>query len=71
MSPLKIEGLTLYTLDELAQKFKVTTVTLRSYIKKGKLRGQKIGDRWFVSGASLRDFLEGRVEGNERANRKS
>lgn len=49
-----------YTLDELAEQFQVTTRTLRTYIKNGKLKAVKIGTRWIVSAENLNDFINGK-----------
>ncbi len=63
--PTKIGGIKIFTLKEINKQLGVTTITLRQYIKHGKLRGQK----WYVSEESLRDFFEGN-EGNNVAGTK-
>ena len=39
--PTKIGGIKIFTLKEINKQLGVTTITLRQYIKHGKLRGQK------------------------------
>jgi len=56
--PTKIEEVTLYSVPELSSMLNVTTVSIRNYIKKGYLKGQKLTGRWFISEESLRDFLD-------------
>lgn len=55
--PIKFESLTLYDLQELSKKMNVHIVTLRTYLKEGRLRGQKMGTKWYVSEDSLREFF--------------
>ena len=52
-----LDGLRLYTLTELETVLNVTHRTLQTYIKDGRLKGVKIGNRWKVTEESLRDFL--------------
>lgn len=46
--PIQIMGANLYSVAELAQKLNVTTVTIRNYLKQGKLKGKKVMGRWLV-----------------------
>ena len=46
--PIQIIGTNLYSVEELAQKLNVTTVTIRNYLKQGKLKGKKVMGRWLV-----------------------
>ena len=46
--PIQITGTTLYSVAELSQKLNVTTVTIRNYLKQGKLKGKKVMGRWFI-----------------------
>jgi len=55
--PVKIGSLILYDIQELSKKFDLNLVTLRNYIKSGKLKGQKMGTKWYVSEKSLREFF--------------
>jgi len=54
---ITISGQTLYTVFELSQKLNVTTVTIRNYLKQGKLRGQKAMGRWFIAEEDVTDFF--------------
>ena len=56
--PKKIGNMTLYSLEELSKTLEITTVTLRAYIKQGRIKGQKVGGKWFVSEESLKAFFE-------------
>jgi len=46
--PIQIIGTNLYSVSELAQQLNVTTVTIRNYLKQGKLKGKKVMGRWLV-----------------------
>jgi excisionase family DNA binding protein len=54
---ITISGQTLYSVTELSQKLNVTAVTIRNYIKQGKLRGQKAMGRWFISEQDMEEFF--------------
>ena len=54
---ITISGQTLYSVSELSLKLNVTTVTIRNYIKQGKLRGQKAMGRWFISEQDMVEFF--------------
>jgi len=59
----KIGNIKLYTLSELHKKLedldlKVTPLTLRKYIRTGKLKGVKMGTRYVVTEDSLKEFFE-------------
>ena len=55
--PSKIRDIILYSVPELSQELKVTTVTVRKYLKQGKLKGKKVMGRWFVSGEEVTEFF--------------
>lgn len=55
----QIEGVTLYTILEAAKTLQVTPQTVRSYIKSGLLRAQRVGRPYLISGESLKLFVTG------------
>lgn len=55
--PKKISGIELYDLQELSKKLGVHFVTLERYCRQGKIRAQKIGRSWQVSGENLKAFI--------------
>ena len=55
--PITFTNLVLYNLQELSKKLDVHIVTLKSYIKKGRIKAQKVGGKWYVSEDSLREFF--------------
>jgi excisionase family DNA binding protein len=57
--PKIVGGTTLYTLIELAKMLDITDVTLRRYIKEGKLKATKIGGSFHILDDDLKAFLNG------------
>jgi len=55
--PTTIRDKTLYSVPELSQKLNVTTVTIRNYLKQGKLKGQKVMGRWFILDDDILEFF--------------
>lgn len=65
--PIEIEGIKFYTLAETAKALHVTAQTVRTYIKQGRLKGQRIGRPTLITETNLRDFLQiGSKDKNEK-----
>lgn len=64
--PIQLGELRLFTLEELSEKLGITTVTLRAYIKEGRLKGRKAGVRWYVSEEALREYFASASPDDER-----
>lgn len=47
-----------YTLEELSKKIKIPVITLRKYLRTGKLKGVKIGKHWRVTDEQLKEFID-------------
>ena len=58
--PIKFSDKKLYSVKELTEILPITPLTIREYIRKGKIRGHKIGKSWFVNREDLNDFLDGK-----------
>ena len=56
--PRKIGSLTLYSVDDLHEMLGISKMTLRAYLRDGKLKGRKLGVSWFVTEQSIRDYFE-------------
>lgn len=50
--------LDVYTLEELSEQLDMEKQTLRSYIKNGKLKASKIGNKYFVTGEDVMELME-------------
>jgi len=55
--PKQIGNLSLYDLEELSVLLNITVFSLREYIKKGKLKAQKMGKRYFITQESLNEYF--------------
>lgn len=53
-----IEGIKFYTIPETAQALRVTPQTIRTWIKQGKLKGQRIGRPILITENNLKEFLQ-------------
>ena len=62
---VKIGDLTLFDVMELSKKFSVNPVTVRGYMRSGKLKGRKIGRKWYLTEEALRDYFN--LPGPEKA----
>lgn len=56
----------LLTVDQVAELFQVHRETVRIWLRKGTLPGQRVGKRWFVSEDDVREVLKGK-RGSEEA----
>ncbi len=57
--PIKLGKNKLYSVRELKAILPITPLTIRAYIRKGKIKGAKIGKNWYVKKQDLEAFLEG------------
>jgi len=55
--PIKLEDITVYNVKELSELIGISQMTIREYIKQGKLRAKKVANEWRITGDALRDFL--------------
>jgi excisionase family DNA binding protein len=65
--PKKIGDLKLYSVDDLHEMLGISKMTIRAYLRDGKLQGRKMGVKWFVTEDSLRRYFEGAENENEPA----
>lgn len=62
--PIQFNDKELYSVKELEKILPITPLTVRAYIREGKIKGSKIGKNWYVRKEDLEAFLEGdRVKG--------
>ena len=52
------EDLKTYTAEEVAEMLHTTPRTVWGYIRKGKLKGHKVGRAWQVFEKDLKSFIE-------------
>jgi excisionase family DNA binding protein len=53
-----IEGIKFYNIQEAAKALHVTPQTIRAWIKKGRLKSQRIGRPILITENNLKAFLE-------------
>ncbi len=56
--PRKIGDLKLYSVDDLHKMLGISKMTIRAYLREGKLQGRKMGVKWFVTEESLRRYFD-------------
>lgn len=56
---IQFGGLMLFDVRELSKKFDLHPVTVRQLFRTGKLKGRKIGKRWYLTEEALREYFEG------------
>ena len=63
-----IGGITLYTVRELADSLDITDITIRRYIKDGKLKATMLGGKYHISEEALRDLISKGSDNDETEN---
>ena len=58
----EIEGIKLFTVTETAELMGITPQTVRTYVKAGRLRGQRVGRPILITERSIKQFLNAGVE---------
>jgi excisionase family DNA binding protein len=56
--PTIIEGIKFFTIPEVAEALQVTPQTIRTWIKTGKIKSQRIGKPIFITEKNIREFLK-------------
>jgi len=54
----EIQGIKFYTVPETAQALNVTPQTVRTYLRDGRLKGQRIGRPTLITEKNLIEFLK-------------
>jgi len=56
--PKKIGSLTLYSVDDLHELLGMSKMTIRAYLRDGKIKGRKLGVQWYVTEEAIRNYFE-------------
>lgn len=56
--PKQIGELTLYSVDDLHEMLDISKMTLRSYLREGRIRGRKLGVSWYVTEEAIREYFD-------------
>ena len=54
---IEIGGVRVFEVREVAKAFKVSIATIRRYVRSGRLPGQRVGTKWYISEAGLNEFF--------------
>lgn len=68
--PRKIGSLTLYSIDDLHERLGISKMTLRAYLREGRIRGRKLGVQWFVTEEAIREYFNPPEEETPNNNKK-
>lgn len=63
--PREIGSLTLYSVEDLHQQLGLSKMTIRAYLRDGKIAGRKLGVKWYVTESALKAYFEGGAPDNE------
>ena len=55
--PIRLEGMTLYTVKDIEELLGIGNSTVRRYIAEGRLKGRKMARRWYIPAESLLDYF--------------
>ena len=47
-----------FTIQEIMELLDVSEITIRRYYKNGKLKGQQVGNHFYITETALKEFLE-------------
>lgn len=53
----QVGDLTLYSVDDLHKQLGLSKMTIRSYLREGKIRARKLGVQWYVTEEALREYF--------------
>lgn len=54
---VKIQGIQFYTVLEVAAELQISSMTVRSYIKDGRLTAKKLGRRYLITDTDIKKFI--------------
>jgi len=69
--PKQIGSLILYSVDDLHEQLGLSKMTIRAYLREGKIRARKLGVKWYVTEEALREyFSEPGTDGTTKQKKK-
>ena len=54
---IELGKVTLFTVEELAERLDVQERTIREYLREGKLQGRKLAGRWYVTDDAIANYF--------------
>ncbi|WP_138431058.1 helix-turn-helix domain-containing protein [Fodinibius saliphilus] len=55
--PKQVGDLVLYSVDDLHEQLGLSKMTIRAYLRDGKIRARKLGVKWYVTEDALREYF--------------
>lgn len=49
-----------YTVEQVAEQLGVSVRTIREYVREGKIKAVKVGNKYIISEDNFRDFVNGK-----------
>lgn len=65
--PKQIGTLILYSVDDLHEQLGLSKMTIRAYLRQGKIRGRKLGVKWYITEEALREYFAVPSEGQQKS----
>jgi excisionase family DNA binding protein len=56
---IQIGDIKAYDVQEIAKLFDMTPQSIRRFLREGRIKGRKVGTRWYVTEEAIRDYLMG------------
>lgn len=63
---IKLATTTAYDTKEVAEMLHRSVASVRNYLRSGELKGQKVGNEWYVTDKTLTEFIAGKYEGKDK-----
>lgn len=57
-----VGNMNIYSTEDIAKLLNIHILTVRRYLKEGKIKGHKLGKRWYVTEEAIQDLLTGRTD---------
>lgn len=64
--PKQLGNLTLFSVDDLHEQLGLSKMTIRAYLRDGKIRARKLGVQWFVTEEALREYFDEPAKDNSK-----
>lgn len=64
---IKFETTTAYDVPEVSERLGLGVDTVRKYLRQGRIKCQKVGRKYYVTEETLKEFLNGDVRHDSRA----
>lgn len=63
---IEIGDIKAYDVQEIAKMFDMTPQSIRKFIREGRIKGRKVGTRWYVTEEAIREYLLGYDNGPKK-----